>query len=376
MKSRLPDVLPVALLALAGAIVGYLAASGGLDPLPGVDLTRGQTLTILASLPLVYVLCIAVHEAGHVLGGRLVDFRTLLFIVGPLRIERTADGFEAGLNRSVALAGGLAAMVPAGLHDIRRRTVVMVASGPTASLMVGAQFLVLYQVAAPALARPGAGFPAHFTAMVLAATGILSLLVGIITLIPGRSGGFYSDGARLLRLMRADDAAEREIAIISITGMSMAGTRPRDWDRRLVDHGAGIRDGGPFEVGGLQLAFAHALDSGDIDAARRNLEAALQRMGQLPGSARSSLLLAAATFFALYDGDADRARDLLRHARDGVLAAPHRRRLAEAAVRLADGDIIGARAAAREVPLLARRAVDRGGAAMDEALAARILSGD
>jgi hypothetical protein len=373
MKKRFLEVLPVAVLALVGAVVGYLAASGGLDPLPGVALTRGQTLTILATLPVVYAFCIAVHEAGHVLGGRLVDFRTLLFIVGPLRVERTADGFETGLNRSVALAGGLAAMVPRGLHDLRRRTVVMVAFGPMASLMVGAQFLVLYQVASPALLRPDAAFPALLTAMVIAATGILSLLVGIITLIPGRSGGFYSDGARLFRLLRADDAAEREMALVALTGMSMAGTRPRDWDRRLVEQCAGIRDGGPFEVGGLQLAFAHALDSGDIDAARRNLEAALHRVGQLPRSARSSLLLAAATFVALYDGDAGRARDLLSHARDGVLAAPHRRRLAEAAVRLAEGDVAGARTAAGEVAPLSRRAVDRGGAALDEVLAARIL---
>jgi hypothetical protein len=376
MKKRHLEVLPVVVLALAGAVVGYLAASGGLDPLPDAALTRGQAFTVLAALPFLYAFCILIHEAGHVLGGRLADFRTLLFIVGPLRVERTADGFEAGLNRSVALAGGLAAMVPRGLHDLRRRTVVMVAFGPMASLMVGAQLLVLYQVASPALVRPGAGFPAHLAAMVLAATGILSLLVGIITLIPGRSGGFYSDGARLLRLMRADDAAEREMALIALTGMSMAGTRPRDWDRSLVEYGVGIRDGGPFEVGGLQLAFAHALDSGDIGGARRNLEAALHRIGQLPRSAQSSLLLAAATFFALYDGNANRARDLLSHARDGVLAAPHRRRLAEAAVRLAEGDVAGARAAAREVAPLSRRAVDRGGAALDEALAARILSGD
>jgi hypothetical protein len=59
------------------------------------------------------------------------------------------DGFRPGLNRSIVLSGGLAAMTPIGLHDLRRRTVVMVAMGPVASLMVGAQFLALYQATSP-----------------------------------------------------------------------------------------------------------------------------------------------------------------------------------------------------------------------------------
>src|SRR3712207_6939264 len=47
--------------------------------------------TILVLLPLV----IAVHEAGHLLGGRLAGFRALLFVVGPFRIERSGEGFRA-----------------------------------------------------------------------------------------------------------------------------------------------------------------------------------------------------------------------------------------------------------------------------------------
>lgn len=367
--------LTVAGLFLLGGLIGYFA-SAGFDPLPGRELSRAEGVVAIVALLLTYLLCIAVHEAGHVLGGRLAGFRTLLFIVGPLRIERTPDGFTAGLNRSVLLAGGMAAMVPVGLEDLRRRTIIMVAAGPLVSLMLGAQLLAVYQATSSFLLRPGAPFAAHFLALGLVAAGAISLLIGALTLLPGRSGGFYSDGARMLRLMRASDDAEREVALIALTGMSMAGTRPREWDAALVARSAGIRDGGPFEVGGRQFAFAHALDRGEVDIARDHLEAALHRIGQLPASARSSLLLAAATFFALYDADAVRARALLAEARAGTLAAPHRRRLAEAAISLAEGDVAGARAAARTVQPLAARALDRGGAALDEALAARILAGD
>jgi hypothetical protein len=88
------------------------------------------------------------------------------------------------------LSGGLAAMTPIGLHDLRRRTVVMVAMGPVASLMVGAQFLALFQATSPVLLQAGAGFPSQLAAILLLATGLISLLLGILTLVPGRAGGF------------------------------------------------------------------------------------------------------------------------------------------------------------------------------------------
>lgn len=358
-----------------GAVAGYFAAAN-FDPLPALDPSPVEAVLAAVTLVLIYLLCVAAHEAGHVLGGRLAGFRTLLFIVGPLRLERTGDGFTVGLNRSVLLAGGLAAMVPIGLGDLRRRTIVMVAAGPLASLMLGAQLLAVYQATSSFLVRGDASPTLHLAGLALAAAGGMSLLIGALTLLPGRSGGFYSDGARMLRLMRATDDAEREVALIALTGMSMAGTRPREWDSELVVLGAGIRDGGPFEVGGRQFAYAHALDRGDIDGARDHLEAALHRIDQLPSSARSSLRLAGATFFALYDGDAARAGALLAAVRDGPLAEPHRHRLAEAALRLAEGDLDAALAAARAVQPLAARALDRGGAALDEALAARILTAD
>jgi hypothetical protein len=371
--SALRRMLPGIGLFIGGMAVGALAAWGGLHALPELGFTTTQTVISAVLVLLLYTLGIAVHEAGHVLGGRLAGFRTLLYIVGPLKIERTPAGFHAGFNRSIMLAGGLVAMVPIGLRDLRQRVLLLVAGGPVVSLMVGAQFLALYQASAGYLLRDGAPFASQLAALSLLTLGGASVLIGLVTLIPGRSGGFYTDGARMLRLMHATEETEREVALIALTGMSIAGTRPRDWDAALVSRGAGIRDGGPFEVLGSQLAYAHALDSGAVDQARGHLENALDRIDQLPAGARASLLLSAATFFALHDGDAPRARDYLARARRGLLPAPHQRRMAEAAVCLAEGDVEGARAAALHVQRLAAAAMDRGGAALDIALAGQIL---
>jgi hypothetical protein len=345
-----------------------------LGGVPSLPLTEPRVVALIAALPLLYLLCIAVHEAGHVAAALLVGFQPLLFIAGPVRVERVAGRFELGINRTLALAGGLAVCTPVGMHDLRRRTLIMAAGGPIASLMFGVQCLALW-LATSSLTRPGDGIVANLFHVTLAFLGIGSLLIGLLTLLPTRAGGFYSDGARMLRLLRQGEETEREVALITLTGLTLGGTRPREWNTALVRRGAEIRDGGAFEVGGLQFAYAHALDSGDIDSARTHLHAVLRRVRQLPPAGRAAVHLAAATFFALCDDDAAQAREYLALAgRQSTLSAPHQRRLAEAAVLLAEGDRARAVAAAHEARTLSARAVDRGSAALDDALAARIIS--
>jgi hypothetical protein len=362
------------LIALGAAIGAGFAASSA-NPLDELNLGRGQAGALILLLPLLYVAVIAVHEAGHIAGGLIVEFRPLLFIAGPLRIERDGDGgIRFGVNRSLALAGGLAACTPVGLGDLRRRAMVMVAGGPVVSLMFGTQCLAVYMATSAFLVHPGGGSLGLLTALTLLFLGIGSLLIGLATLLPMRSGGFYSDGARLLRLLRGGEETDREVALLALTGLTLSGARPRDWDPRLVRSGAAIRDNGPFEIGGRHFAFAHALDRGEIDEAREHLEAAIAGVDRLPRGSRSALLLSAATFFALHDADADRARAMLGKARDQhLVSTPHQRLLAEAAVHFVEGDVIRADHLARQAQQLASRALDRGAAALDESLAGRII---
>jgi hypothetical protein len=168
----------------------------------------------------------------------------------------------------------------------------------------------------------------------------------------------------MLRLMRATDETEREVALIALTGLSPWAARGRGtgtarWSRA----GAGIRDGGPFEVGGRQFAYAHALDRGDIDAAARTSRPprsastscrrrrAHRCCSPPPRSTRSTTATpnAPAAARQAHDGPAQRAAPAA--ARAGRRAPGRRRRRRRSATRR-----VGAAAAAA-------LAFDRGGAA-------------
>ena len=348
--------------ALLGIALGMLAGDALAPIIPG----PGGVLLALA----LYVVCILAHEAGHLAAGAVAGFRPLLLIAGPLRLERRNGRTLASFNRSIPLAGGLAICTPVGIHDLRRRTMIMAAGGPLASLLLGVQCLVFWM----AMSSLGAAASAPGSALLLA--GVISLAIGVLTLLPMRAGGFYSDGARILRLMRNNEETGREVALMALTAHSLGGTRPRDWDTELVRSAAAIRDGGAFEVSGLAFAHLHALDRGDVDAARGYLEATLARVHQLPAASRGPLQLGAAVFFALYDRDVARARASLDAAgtRTGLLGAPHQRLLAEAAVRLAEGDVDGAAAGAAAASELIERDAGSGSTTIDAAHARRILS--
>lgn len=367
------ELLGLATIAAFGGAVGAGIAIAGIDGLPGLQLSRTQATVVIVSLFAFYLIAIAVHEAGHLLGAVLADFRRLLFIAGPLRIEWRPDGRRIRLNRSLLLAGGLVASAPVGLHDLRRRTVVMVAGGPLASLVFGAQALAIWHATSPGLLRTGATFAAQYVAIALLALGLSSLLIGIVTLFPGRAGGFYSDGARIMRLMRSGHDVEREVALMALTGLAVGGARPRDWDPRLVQLAARINDAGPYEVGGRFYAFLHAFDGRDHAAAREHAAFIVERLHQLPKGTRAAMLLPIATFHALIDGDAARAGTLADAARSPLLTSPHQRALARAAIHLANGEPDAAHRHAADVIRLAGSAIDRGVALFDVALAEDIL---
>lgn len=338
----------VALLVLGG-LVGW--GSGSLLRLSGV--TSGEASLspwlLIPGLVLSLLFVLAFHEAGHVVGGKLVGFRFVLFIAGPFKLHSTEGGVRLGLNRSLAMAGGLGGAVPTDSRNLTRRMAVYVAGGPSASLLLALAAFGLLSLAPPSVE------------LLPSTVAAASFFVGVVTLIPNRTGGFVSDGARIRMLLRGGPEAERWCAIAALSGMSMAGVRPRDWDGEMIGKSLSPADGSFDDAGASSLAHCHALDRGEVDEAEALLERALAAEN-VPEVLRSQILLEAAFLRAHLRDDPDGARALLAEAKPRKVMEKSLPLRAEAAISLAEGDVEGAGAKAREGLEALRASLDAGAA--------------
>jgi hypothetical protein len=285
---------------------------------------------------------VGLHEVGHLIGGRLAGFRFAFFVVGPLRFTRGPRGIQIRWTRMPESVLGLAVSLPTDDRDLRRRLAVMLAGGPAANL-IAALFAFALDV----------GLGPHpvdraWLGLVLSTVGAWSLFHFLISIVPSGKRGVLTDGAKLLSLLRGGPEAERHCAIAALTGSSLGGTRPRDWQPELLKVATSLPDGSASDATAALLAYRWALDRGDVERAGEFLDRALAGRQKLPAISRPALFLEAAYFTARHSGDAIAARAFLAQGKGGAIIEPCTRLRAEAAVLLAEGDRIAAQQRATE----------------------------
>lgn len=306
-----------------GMVFGTLGgwAIGRMMKHSGAALTHAPT--DLLWLPVTWWLALAVHEAGHLFMGVRMGMTPVLYVVGPLRVSRDGGRMRPGFNSNFATWGGLAASVP---HDIERfseRMGWVVAGGPLASLALALVCGAIFALSGGA-APPPVGM-----------TALLSAAIGVATLIPSTVGGFMSDGAQLIAFRRGDAKMELRGLLLALAGAGMAGVRPRELDRALIERGLTL-EGTPLErLSLLSTAASAAVDRGD-DAAAYFAEIA-RRWYDYPDGFRQVLALWLAWFLAARRRDLDTAREWLARGKGGLVDGALRE-LAEAAVASLAGD--------------------------------------
>jgi hypothetical protein len=84
---------------------------------------------------------IVVHELGHAAAARALGFDVfrIRLGIGPLRFERRLLGYLWEVRRY--LCGGWTQLAAVGMHDLKRRFLLVVAAGPAANFVVGAAAL-------------------------------------------------------------------------------------------------------------------------------------------------------------------------------------------------------------------------------------------
>lgn len=300
-----------------------------------------------------------VHELGHVLGCRLVGFRVVEVAVAPVIVRFRGRARRVRLVST--LLRGWVRSDPGRPEALRWRDSVMALCGPAANLVVA--------VALALVAVIDASLHHHRTLFdgVIGLHAVLNALAGLMALTPHRmwAGGWRSDGMWVWLWLRQPERAAAALARGTLSIAAEAGIRPRDWDGRWRSLAAGRRDRKPHGdlIGGNLLAYAWALDRGDLERAAVHLEFAFKWRRLAGRRLRQAIAIEMAYCTAKHGADAAAAERLLdaevQRPFDGLVRDAAR---ARAAAALANGRTMEALDLCERV--LADLAPDRNGFAL------------
>jgi len=169
------------------------------------------------------IISVTVHELGHTLCGLSLGQKLLAFLAGPFQWHFSRGYWRFSFNPvGLLTAGGGTATVPQHVNEPEWRDLCMVAAGPLASLIagIGGICLSLCLIDTP---YEDLWFP-------LAMFGSISLQAAVINLVPLRTAAGYSDGARLLQILRGGVWRELDRAFRTCKATLVTQIRPRDYD--------------------------------------------------------------------------------------------------------------------------------------------------
>jgi hypothetical protein len=184
---------------------------------------------VLFVLDAVLLLCILVHELGHLLAATLVGFRLTYIRVGPLRIEHTGRLSWHWTWR--ALTSGATASYPVSQWGVRWRLFASGAGGPAANLVSAYFVYKLLPNCSSVLIAAGFFF-----------TG-LSTLIGIMNLLSFRSGNPVQHGLQLWILLFSRERRERLILVLSFLSDAKRGDRKSFVDPKFLNQSTSVHDG-------------------------------------------------------------------------------------------------------------------------------------
>ena len=288
-----------------------------------------------ALLPLAAALIAGLgHEAGHMLAGMLFGFKTTQIKIGPLQFGKHVRCREPYCGDVLTL--GVAVLEPrvTGQNDatLRRRLLFLLLGGPFTSFLLAAVMEL-----ALAMVRPR-----FLTAFSMHLAAAFSALFAIAALLPDvNRRGIFSDGARLLMLLKNDAKAERWLSNIRCQIALNQGRHPRDWDQSCVGRAAAVNDDSRDAFIARWLAYLWAAERQDITCATKYLEGALEALAYSTPKLRDQLFLEAAVFQAWFRDNPSKALFWVYRIRNKKLTRLQKQRL-DIALLWAEGRLFDA----------------------------------
>lgn len=248
----------------------------------------------LLFFPVLYVV-IAVHELGHLVASRLVGLRSGGIAVGGFFLLKSGRNWTFRFDRRACVGGFFKPLTGDGTFRASQFA-WMVAGGPLASLFFAGFCLWIYL-------RFGNGFWNCVGSFFW-----LSLLIGLMAIIPFSSGLNKSDGASLLQIVRYPERAACRISLVSLQSEEARGLLPREWSAQHLGQILAVENAAIEYPYCQLLAFYRRMNERLEEDALQHLESALAVSGKAGPQFRHAVFLEAAFSCASIRHDAQKAR--------------------------------------------------------------------
>ncbi|UNL83376.1 hypothetical protein [Priestia koreensis] len=174
--------------------------------------------SILVFLVLSYYVQIFVHELGHLLAGLTQRFHFHSLNVAGFTVDREGETFKFSWNRAQGL-GGFCIMLPTEKKASEMNFGIFLSGGIVMNglaALLGAYLLLSTYITQSA----------PYLALFILMNTIFGAFSAVTNLLPFRAGGFKSDGANLLSLIRKSPKDKAEIQIVMMTYEVSGGVNP------------------------------------------------------------------------------------------------------------------------------------------------------
>lgn len=329
MKKTLTFLISIGVGGLIGySIAKFLIPAGAGE---AYKIPDGYGIWLLVLLPVMYLVVVGIHELGHVVAGKLNGFDFYGLTIGPFAWRPDETGkIRVRLNKNLNTAGGVAYMIPSGDKNLARRFASYAFGGPLVSLLLAGALYALSQVIAP----PAFGY------YLLATMAILSLFIFVVTILPFRSGGFSSDGLRVLTFLRNGPTAKAELAMLRAMTHLKSG---QPYAALPVEEMAAVAEdesiSEQLRVTVNYYRYLHALSDNDLATAGELLDGVMDRLEVYPAGTHGGFYLEQALFEARYRKDLPAAKAALSAYAPGPITDRLGEPLATAAVAALEEDI-------------------------------------
>ncbi|HMP29997.1 MAG TPA: M50 family metallopeptidase [Saprospiraceae bacterium] len=334
-KNFLKKIIFFIIALCVGGFVGYWV--GGLIKSNMIYIPSNFIWVLFLLILPIYLLAIAVHEAGHALAGVSQNFDFTMYLVGPFMFEKGDGKWSFKWNKGFNLSGGLVLCLPKDTVNIVNRFIIFVLGGPLTSLIAALGSFGIYLLIGGS--NEGKGYFVNALSLSLLLFTALSFIVFLMTIIPVNANGFHTDGARFLRLVKGGTTGKLESLILTIISKVMGGIRPKNYDTNEIVEAKQLANElkDSYEVYLDGFLFHNYFDIGELEAAEICLNTYLANIEKMPDGFRGTLWIEASFFYAFAKNDLDKAKYYYHQYKPSPLVPKAQVLAAEAAILRLEG---------------------------------------